>query len=51
MKLILRLFERVRPNFDDGGMMRPFKPVFAAAENFFFWTAARTPAEQCRVVS
>ena len=42
MKALLKLFERIRPHFEDGGKLRLGKPVFDATENFFFAPAART---------
>ncbi|MHC4507047.1 MAG: RnfABCDGE type electron transport complex subunit D, partial [Planctomycetota bacterium] len=42
MKALLRLFDRMRPNFEEGGRLRPLKPAFEAVENFFFGPAART---------
>ena len=42
MKLLMNIFDRLRPNFEEGGRLRPMKPVFDATENFFFAPAART---------
>ena len=40
MKVLQRIFETVRPNFEEGGKLGLFKPVFKAMENFFFAPAA-----------
>ena len=42
MKLLFGLMDRMRPIFDEGGMLRPFRPVFEASENFFFAPDKRT---------
>ncbi len=42
MKQLLKLFEKLQPNFDKGGRLGVFKPVFDAMENFFFAPAATT---------
>ncbi len=42
MKLLLNIFEKVRPNFEEGGKFKAFMPVYEAMENFFFAPAART---------
>lgn len=44
MKLLLRLFDRIRPLFGKGRRLSPFKPVFDIPENIFFGPAARTAA-------
>ncbi len=44
MKGLLRLFEKVRPGFEDGGRLRPFRPVYEAMENFFFAPSKATAA-------
>ena len=44
MKALLKLFERIRPNFEDRGKLRLGKPVFDAGENFFFAPGTRTTA-------
>ena len=41
MKWLLRLLERMRPRFERGRLSR-VKPVFDAAENFFFAPSTRT---------
>lgn len=43
MKGLLRLFEAIRPNFDEHGKLRVLKPLFEAMENFFFAPSATTP--------
>jgi len=45
MKWLLRLLTALRPNFEEGGRLRPMKPVFDATENFFFGPGARTSEE------
>ncbi len=42
MKRLLGLMERLRPQFEEGGKFRALRPVFLAAENFFFSPATRT---------
>ncbi len=42
MKWLLSLMEHMRPAFEEGGKLRPFKAVFEATENFFFATERRT---------
>jgi len=42
VKAMLRLFEKLRPHFEQGGRFGVFKPVFDAAENFFFAPSATT---------
>ncbi len=42
MKALLGLFERLRRHFDEGGKLRIAKPIFSAAEHFFFAPATRT---------
>ena len=42
MNWLLDILERLRPNFEDGGKLRPLKPVFDATENFFFAPASVT---------
>ncbi len=42
MKPIMKIFERLRPNFQEGGKLKTFKAVFEAMENFFFSPDART---------
>ena len=36
MKFLLRIFEKVKPNFEQGGKFGAVKPVYEAMENFFF---------------
>ncbi len=40
MKVLQRVLETVRPNFEEGGKLSLFNPVFKAMENFFFAPAA-----------
>lgn len=42
MKWLLHLFERARPNFEEGGRLRTLKPVYEATENFFFSPSSTT---------
>jgi len=42
MKVLLNLFGFFGKHFQDGGALRPAKPLFDAAENFCFAPAART---------
>ncbi len=42
MKALLRIFERARVHFEEGGKLRALKPLFDAGENFFFAPATRT---------
>lgn len=42
MRGLLHLFEKVRPTFEEGGRLRPFKPVYEAMENFFFAPSTAT---------
>jgi len=44
MKVLLGLFKKVRPVFEQGGKLGSFKPVFDALENFFFAPSATTVA-------
>lgn len=44
MKFLPEIFKTMRPAFEDGGRLRPFKAVFDAMENFFFAPAAVTLA-------
>lgn len=44
MKVLLKIFEKVRPAFEQGGRLGVFKPVYEAMENFFFAPSATTPA-------
>jgi len=43
MKLLLRLLDRLRPGFEEGGRFARFKCVFDAGEAFSFSPATRTP--------
>ena len=36
MKVLLKIFEKVRPTFEKDGKLSPFGAVFDAMENFFF---------------
>ena len=36
MRFLLRLFEKVRPGFEESGKLNALKPLYEAAENFFF---------------
>ncbi len=36
MKWLLNVIEKVRPNFEEGGKLKAFRPVFGALEHFFF---------------
>ncbi len=42
MKWLLKVIDKVRPNFEEGGKLKAFHPVFGALEHFFFAPAART---------
>jgi Na(+)-translocating NADH:ubiquinone oxidoreductase B subunit len=42
MKWLLRRFQRARPPFEKGGRFHILRPVFNAAENFFFSSPLRT---------
>ncbi len=42
MKLLLKVFEAVRPTFEEGGRLTVCKPVYEAMENFFFAPSATT---------
>jgi Na(+)-translocating NADH:ubiquinone oxidoreductase B subunit len=42
VKLILNMLDRTRPHFQKGGMFGLMKPVFAAADAFFFSPLSRT---------
>jgi len=37
MKPVMKIFDILRPLFDEGGKMKPLRCVFDAAENFFFF--------------
>jgi Na(+)-translocating NADH:ubiquinone oxidoreductase B subunit len=36
VKILLRVFEAVRPSFEQGGKLRPFRPVYEALEHALF---------------
>ncbi|MFH1616703.1 MAG: RnfABCDGE type electron transport complex subunit D [Planctomycetota bacterium] len=42
MRTLQKLIEKARPNFEKGGRMAAFEPVFNAVDNFFFATGRRT---------
>jgi Na(+)-translocating NADH:ubiquinone oxidoreductase B subunit len=42
VKLVLQLFKKIRPIFEDGGKLSSMKPVYEAMENFFFAPSAKT---------
>jgi Na+-transporting NADH:ubiquinone oxidoreductase subunit B len=42
LKFLLDIFKTMRPAFEEGGRLSPFKSVFDAMENFFFAPAAVT---------
>lgn len=42
MKWLLRIIDRVRPTFEEGGKLQIFNPVFDALEHFFFAPSTRT---------
>ena len=42
MKILLDIFERLRKHFEGDGKLRAAKPLFGAAENFFFSPSTRT---------
>jgi len=42
VKWLLNVIEKVRPNFEEGGKLKAFHPVFGALEHFFFAPADRT---------
>ncbi|MHC4563322.1 MAG: RnfABCDGE type electron transport complex subunit D [Planctomycetota bacterium] len=44
MKLLEDTFAKLRPLFDQGGRLRPLKPLFDAGENFFLSPSARAAA-------
>jgi len=41
VKILFQLFEKVRPIFEDDGMLSPIKPLYEAMENFFFAPASK----------
>ncbi len=42
MKLLLNIFKKVRPTFEDGGKLSAFKPLYEAMENFCFAPSSTT---------
>ena len=42
MKWLLKVIEKVKPNFEQGGKLQAFHPVFGALEHFFFAPSATT---------
>lgn len=44
MKIIAKLLDKVRPLFEEGRGLSPFKPVFQALDNFFFAAPLKTQA-------
>ncbi|MBI9017919.1 MAG: hypothetical protein JEZ07_11735 [Phycisphaerae bacterium] len=42
MKFLLKMFEKVSPNFQEDGKLKAFKPVFEALENFCFAPGDKT---------
>ena len=36
MKFVLKIFESVKPNFEEGGKLKAFNPLYEALENFCF---------------
>jgi Na(+)-translocating NADH:ubiquinone oxidoreductase B subunit len=42
VKWLLNVIEKVRPNFEEGGKLKAFHPVFGALEHFFFAPGATT---------
>jgi Na+-transporting NADH:ubiquinone oxidoreductase subunit B/electron transport complex protein RnfD len=42
VKLLLGIFEKVRPLFEEGGKLSSMKPLYEAIENFFFGPSDRT---------
>ena len=42
MKMLLDIFERLRKHFEEDGKLRAVRPLFDAAENFFFSPSTRT---------
>ncbi|MHC4394254.1 MAG: RnfABCDGE type electron transport complex subunit D [Planctomycetota bacterium] len=41
--MLLKIFKKVRPVFEEGSKLGVFKPVYEAMENFFFAPSASTP--------
>jgi len=44
VKALLKIFEKIRPAFEQSGRLGVFKPVYEAMENFFFAPSATTLA-------
>jgi len=44
VKIVMKIFEKVRPAFEEGGKLSVFMPVYEAMENFFFAPSATAPA-------
>jgi Na(+)-translocating NADH:ubiquinone oxidoreductase B subunit len=42
VKWLLKVIEKVRPNFEEGGKLKAFHPVFGALEHFLFAPSAAT---------
>lgn len=42
MKMLLKIFEKVAPAFEEDGKFSTFKPLYEAMENFFFAPSATT---------
>ena len=42
MKMLLKIFEKVAPAFEEGSKFSAFKPLYKAMENFFFAPSATT---------
>jgi Na+-transporting NADH:ubiquinone oxidoreductase subunit B/electron transport complex protein RnfD len=42
VKWLLKIIDAVRPNFEEGGKLRLFNPVFGALEHFFFAPSTTT---------
>ena len=42
MKILLQIFEKVSPIFEEGGKLSSMKPLYEAMENFFFAPSSKT---------
>jgi Na(+)-translocating NADH:ubiquinone oxidoreductase B subunit len=42
VKILLRIFEKVSPIFEEGGKLSSMKPLYEAMENFFFAPSSKT---------
>lgn len=42
MKIIAKIFKKLGPQFDEGKILSPFRPVYQALENFFFQADLKT---------